>query len=93
MAQWARGGRSARYYNRVYSFASLHVEGEQLVSGLYRGSCSIATEVDQAVQGFLDGIRLINVPNDSAFCAAVRQQYAAALAARAAAQQPAEVQP
>lgn len=79
MAQWARRGRKhARYFDNVQLYASMRLENGALVSGLYLTFHPIATEVDEAVQGFLDGVRIINVPNDRNFCAAVRQKYAAA---------------
>lgn len=61
-------------------YASLRIEDGQLLSGVYLTLHPIATEVDEAVTGFLEGVRIINVPNDKKFCAAVREQYAAAVA-------------
>ena len=77
MAKWARRGR-ARYFDNCHIYASMRLENGALVSGLYITMHPIATEVDEVVQGFLDGVRIINVPNDRNFCAAVRQKYAAA---------------
>jgi hypothetical protein len=81
-----RGARST-YWENALNYACLHLRDGELHSGVYCTAQPLATEVDEAVQGFLDGVTSINVPNDRTFCAAVRTQYAAAVAAP-----PAEVQ-
>lgn len=92
MAKWGKiGGRGrSRYFFNVYEYACLSLQDGELVSSPYRTAQPTATEVSEAVQGFLDGVTVINVPNSKQFCAAVREQYAAAKAAEDAA--PAEVQ-
>lgn len=94
MAKWGKiGGRGRRgnYFSNAYSYACLSlVDGELLSSG-YRTAQPIATEIDEAVQGFLDGVTQINVPNSRTFCAAVREQYEAAKAAQNAASTEVEV--
>lgn len=86
MAKWGMiGGRGrSRWSQNVVQYASLRIENGELLSGVYLTCHPIATEVEDAVHGFIEGVRIINVPNDKKFCAAVREQYAAALAALAA---------
>lgn len=94
MAKWGKigGGRGRRgyYFENALNYACLYLQGGEILSGVYRTAQPVATAVDDAVQGFLDGVTVINVPNSRQFCTAVREQYAAAVAAQA---QPAEAQP
>lgn len=86
MAKWGKigGGRGRRgyYLENTLNYACLYLQNGEILSGLYRTAQPLATEVTEAVQGFLDGVKVINVPNDRKFCAAVREQYAAAVAAQ-----------
>lgn len=86
MAKWGkiggRGRRTPQFFVNARDFVCMYMSGGELLSGVYRTAQPFATEVDEAVQGFLDGVKAINVPNDRKFCVAVREQYAAAVAAQ-----------
>lgn len=80
MAKWGKiggRGRRARYFD-AHAYCCLYMQDGEIMAGAYRSAQAIATEVDEAVQGFLDGVTQINVPNSRTFCAAVIEQYAAA---------------
>lgn len=92
MAKWGKiggRGRRARYFD-AHAYCCLYMQDGEIMAGAYRTAQPIATEVDEAVQGFLDGVAQINVPNDKKFCAAVREHYAAVVVVKSSV--PAEVQ-
>jgi hypothetical protein len=82
MAKWGkiggRGRRTPQFFVNARDFVCMYMRDGELLSGGYRTAQPYATEVADAVEGFLEGVDQINVPNDRKFCAAVRQQYYAA---------------
>ena len=80
MAKWARRGR---YTRNVIGMCSLSKVGQpvgQLGSHLYYTGWPVAQTVDEAVAELVKpGAVCVNVPNDSVFCAQVREAYAKAV--------------
>lgn len=75
-----------KFFNNRLDFVHLHLEGNQVISSLYKTGFKNLEDADEAVQWLSIGVE-VNVLNDRDLCSDIRQRYAQVVGTARPAQQ------